>query len=365
MPRVTVICPTYNRSTALRRTLDSVRCQSVRDWELLVVSDGSTDDTDAVARAAAREDPRVRLIRTERHGHPSGPRNAGLAEGRGEVVAYLDHDDRWRPDHLLTVLTAVGTGAELVATGHQSHDRHGRVTAVSEPLGLCWHPEFQVLAPMFEPSRVAHLRGLAERAGGWRAGPGLEDWDLWVRMADSGARFTTVTAPTALLLDDTATRRHRTARPHRLPLAEFDDPRRARAFVSQLNDPLHDEEFRAACEADLRAWFRRLLDTPDFVLPLDRPDVRDTGVLDTEIARLVRATAPLWPDLVVVPRRGGAVVAQRLWCATTAHATRIRELARRSHARQFALLAELAVRPARDSAPDGGLAVEATARPTT
>ncbi|TWV47006.1 glycosyltransferase family 2 protein, partial [Streptomyces misionensis] len=110
-PRVSVVCPTYNRSRAITRTIDSVRAQTVGDWELLVVSDGCDDDTeDWVARAAA-EDPRVRLLRVARTGHPSGPRNAGLAAARGAYIAYLDHDDTWHPHHLRVALGLLETGA--------------------------------------------------------------------------------------------------------------------------------------------------------------------------------------------------------------------------------------------------------------
>jgi hypothetical protein len=58
------------------------------------------------------------------------------------------------------------------------------VLHVTPPLALCWHPELQVMNAIFQPSQVAHVAGLAESVGGWRAsGTGLEDWDLWLRLA--------------------------------------------------------------------------------------------------------------------------------------------------------------------------------------
>jgi glycosyltransferase involved in cell wall biosynthesis len=338
MPRVTVVCPTYNRGPALTATLDSVRAQSVRDWELVVVSDASDDGTDELVRRAAREDPRIRMLRCEqRHGHPSGPRNAALAEARGEIVAYVDHDDVWREDHLAVLLPLFDEGAELAATGHESRDGQGRLTAASEPLELCWHPEMQILAPLFEPSRAAHLRGLPERVGGWRTGVGLEDWDLWVRLTDAGARFRTVRDRTAVLLDDTGTRRYRTPRPHRMPLAAFDDPRSAHAVLRALNDPHHDEAFRAACSHDVGTWLQRLSATPEFTVPHGWTDEFGPAV-----ERMVQAMKPLWPDLVVVPERSRRyVLAQRLWCSSATHAERVTELARHVYGHQFALLDEL------------------------
>ncbi len=99
----------------------------------------------------------------------------------------------------------------------------GRLATAAD---VMWHPELQLMAPLFEPSRVAHRRGVAERAGRWRDGAGLEDWDLWLRIADSGIGFRTVAEPTVTLTVDPTTRRHRTARRHILPLAEFTVPRR-------------------------------------------------------------------------------------------------------------------------------------------
>ncbi|WP_330239368.1 glycosyltransferase family 2 protein [Streptomyces sp. NBC_00525] len=336
-PRFSVICPAYNRSRALVPTLDSVRAQSFPDWELLVVSDGSTDDTDDWVRAAAAEDPRVRLVRAPRHGHPSGPRMIGLAEARGEFAAYIDHDDTWRADHLRVLLTAFETGADLVATGCERRNAAGEPTSRSDLLEVVWHPEIQLLGPMFEPSRVAHRRPLAEEAGGWRAGDGLEDWDLWLRMADRGLRFATVHERTAFLLDDSGTRRHRTVRRHRLPLAAHDDARRARETLLRLRSGAHDEEFRRAYVADTVEWYERMARTPEFAVPPGHH-----GDLRPEIERRAERAGGLWPDLVVVPDRGRFLLAQLLWCPTAEHARRVTELSARVQPRQLALVSAMA-----------------------
>lgn len=97
LPTVTVCIPVYNRSQALRPTLDSVLAQTLTDWELLVIDDGSTDDTPEVVRSYT--DPRVRYLRQENAGGAAA-RNRGLAEARAPYLAYLDHDDRWEPEKL-------------------------------------------------------------------------------------------------------------------------------------------------------------------------------------------------------------------------------------------------------------------------
>ncbi|QES48807.1 glycosyl transferase [Streptomyces venezuelae] len=348
-PRISVICPTYNRSRPILHTLASVSAQTVTDWEMLVVSDGSTDDTDACVREAALADPRIRLLRAERHGHPSGPRNLGLAEARGEVVAYLDHDDRWRPDHLAVVLSLIDAGAELVATGFELQDPQGRATAVSRPYEMCWHPEFQLLGVVFEPSRVAHRRGLAERVGGWRAGAGLEDWDLWLRMTDAGARFATAAERTTVLLDDAGTRRHRIPARHWLPLAAFDDPRAAHTMLERLRSGHAESALTAAQAADTAEWLARLTADPEFTRPTDWAG---DPVPELAEARRAAAGAERWPELAVVRERGAAgarprfLLAQPVRCADGRHADRIAALLRHTQPRLFALLDAIAAESA-------------------
>jgi glycosyltransferase involved in cell wall biosynthesis len=98
VPRVTVIIPTYNWSTVLPYSIGSVLGQTFTDFQLLVIGDGCTDDSEAVVRAI--DDPRVEWISIPRRGHQSGPNNEGIRRARGERIAYLGHDDLWMPDHL-------------------------------------------------------------------------------------------------------------------------------------------------------------------------------------------------------------------------------------------------------------------------
>src|SRR3954452_8082281 len=98
-PRVTVIIATYNWSAVLPYSIGSVLRQTFRDFELLVVGDGCTDDSEQVVTSI--DDPRVRWINLPRNTrHQSGPNNEGLCHARGELIAYLGHDDLWLPHHL-------------------------------------------------------------------------------------------------------------------------------------------------------------------------------------------------------------------------------------------------------------------------
>ena len=98
-PLVSVITPARNRQDEIVDAIRSVQDQSLANWQLLVVDDGSDDDTAAVVEKFAAADPRVRLIRHEPRG-VSAARNAGLAEATGHWIAFLDSDNRWAPDFL-------------------------------------------------------------------------------------------------------------------------------------------------------------------------------------------------------------------------------------------------------------------------
>jgi glycosyltransferase involved in cell wall biosynthesis len=95
---VSVVVPTRNRSALLELTLRSVLCQRDVDLELIVVDEGSTDDTPTMLAAVA--DSRLRVIRNDTPRGVSAARNRGAASARADWVAFLDDDDLWAPDKL-------------------------------------------------------------------------------------------------------------------------------------------------------------------------------------------------------------------------------------------------------------------------
>jgi glycosyltransferase involved in cell wall biosynthesis len=99
---VSIILPTYNRADVLLRAVNSIQAQTFTDWELLVIDDGSTDNT--VERVNALADPRIRVLRQANQGVYSA-RNAGLAASRADWLTFMDSDDEWLP-HFLALTTA-------------------------------------------------------------------------------------------------------------------------------------------------------------------------------------------------------------------------------------------------------------------
>jgi hypothetical protein len=160
-PRASVIIATYNRSEVLRQTVESVRWQTLPDWELLVVGDGCTDDTAPVM--ATFDDPRVRFMNIEHQGEQTAASNHGFALSRGRYVAFLNHDDIWFPDHLERAVAFIEeTGADLVYPLPVALDQHGRFICYAVNEELRYDPSFTLPCSFW-----LLRRSLIEEIGGW------------------------------------------------------------------------------------------------------------------------------------------------------------------------------------------------------
>ena len=104
---VTVVLPTYNRAPFLPDAIGSITAQEHQDWQLVVVDDGSTDDTREVLETLLRDVPRPARVIVQRNTGSAGARNAGLDQVSGEYVAFLDSDDLWLPHHLARCVSAL------------------------------------------------------------------------------------------------------------------------------------------------------------------------------------------------------------------------------------------------------------------
>jgi glycosyltransferase involved in cell wall biosynthesis len=188
MPEVTVVIPTHDRSALLSRTLRSVRRQGDVDLEVVVVDDGSRDDTAAmVARLA---DPRVRLARNERPQGVSAARNHGIALATGQWIALLDDDDLWAPDKLAAQLRAARRlGRSWACTGCVAVNDALEILAGGPPPS----PEAIVRQlPLRNVVPAGASNVLARRSALEQTGifdPLLKhvaDWDLWIRLGALG-----------------------------------------------------------------------------------------------------------------------------------------------------------------------------------
>jgi glycosyltransferase involved in cell wall biosynthesis len=117
-PRVSVVMPAYNAGRYIREAVASVLGQTEGDLELVVVDDGSTDDTAAIAATLGAADPRVRLVQQPNSGKPAIARNRGIRESRGEIVCFLDADDVWRPEKLAACLAVLDRRPDVQLVFH-------------------------------------------------------------------------------------------------------------------------------------------------------------------------------------------------------------------------------------------------------
>lgn len=128
---ISIIVPVYNVANYIEETIASVLAQTWEAWELLLVEDGSGDDSLAVMERCARErqDHRIRIIRQPSNMGAAKARNRGLEEARGRYIAYLDADDLWTPEKLERELRFLREKeAAFVFTGYEFADERGRGT---------------------------------------------------------------------------------------------------------------------------------------------------------------------------------------------------------------------------------------------
>lgn len=130
---VSVVIPCYNRAPLIPRAVSSVQAQNYGNVEIILIDDGSSDDTMQVAARLRAEDPRVRYIRHERNKGEGGARNTGIRESQGEFIAFLDSDDEWLPGKLhMQVSALIDASAVIagVAARHLLVDENGVETPV-------------------------------------------------------------------------------------------------------------------------------------------------------------------------------------------------------------------------------------------
>lgn len=188
-PAVSVVIPAYNAAAFIERTLDTVRAQSFADHEIIVVDDGSGDDTKKVVDSwLARHGLRGRCVR-QANKRIAGARNTGLREAAAPIVALLDHDDFWLPGKLEKTMRAFAEHPEAGLVGHH-------IVAVKDgkPLRVFKKgpdPKRAYESLLFDgnavsPSAAAFKRELALSIGGFREEPQyntVEDYDFWLRLS--------------------------------------------------------------------------------------------------------------------------------------------------------------------------------------
>lgn len=124
MPKVSIIIPVYNTEEYLAACFESVRGQSFKDFEVLLVDDGSTDGSGLICDEFVRKDERFTVFHKE-NGGVSAARNLGLEKARGEWVYFVDSDDEILPGGLQTLVNCISDDVDIVLGGYERHDEDG------------------------------------------------------------------------------------------------------------------------------------------------------------------------------------------------------------------------------------------------
>lgn len=185
-PPVSVVIPTYNRDWALARALDSVCRQTYPNREIIVVDDGSCDQTPDLLSSYTG---RVRVVRTGNRG-VSAARNTGIKQAAGRFVALLDSDDSWTADKLDVQIRFFRQHPDaLICQTEETWIRNGRHVNPrnrhKKPSGLIFEPSLHLC--LVSPSAVMMKRSLFDMVGLFdETFPVCEDYDLWLRVSAAG-----------------------------------------------------------------------------------------------------------------------------------------------------------------------------------
>jgi glycosyltransferase involved in cell wall biosynthesis len=182
-PQVSVIIPTYNRAWVIKEAIDSVLAQDYAEFELIVVDDGSTDQTSDVLDTFGN----VIKVFSQKNKGVSAARNRGIAEASGNFIAFLDSDDLWHPQKLSSQIDFFNqTPDALICQTEEVWIRNGlRVNPKKrhkKPSGMIFKPSLKLC--LVSPSAVMIRRRLFDRVGGFdETLPACEDYDLWLRIS--------------------------------------------------------------------------------------------------------------------------------------------------------------------------------------
>lgn len=208
--RVSIVTPTYNSAAYLASTIESVRAQTFVDWELVLIDDGSSDNTVEISKEFAKQDKRIRVVQRG-HCGTAAARNNGFQETcpAAEFIAFLDHDDIWEPRALEQLIDALDRHPECPAAHGLARciDMHGRRVEGDDlaermrhrqvmqngecadlPISMPTSFEAElVLNYVVTPGTSLVRRHVLESVGGFEASAvPADDWDMNLRIARHG-----------------------------------------------------------------------------------------------------------------------------------------------------------------------------------
>lgn len=187
---VSVIVPTYNRADLISKTIESILNQTYKNFELIIVDDGSTDNTEEVIRKF--KDSRIKYTKTDHSGGiPARPRNIGIKKAKGEYIAFLDSDDMWLPEKLEKQIKVFQASNEIAMLYTRFRTIEGEIISnrIFPENGMYKSENIFksiYLRNLIACSSVMVKRNVLDQVGLFNTDPNLiaiEDADLWLRIA--------------------------------------------------------------------------------------------------------------------------------------------------------------------------------------
>jgi glycosyltransferase involved in cell wall biosynthesis len=198
---ITVVIPAYNASRFIAATLESVLSQSLPADEILVVDDGSTDDTAAVAESFGAP---VRVFRRP-NSRQGASRNFGVQQATSEWIAFIDADDLWEPTKLERQMQDLfrHAGADVSYTAHVRFSQEGETIRFRGSAPPRFAPAKNIRKALFGSATFLTSSAIIRRStflalGGFNNQRIGEDWDLWLRLLHGGAKFVSCSEPLLL-----------------------------------------------------------------------------------------------------------------------------------------------------------------------
>lgn len=202
-PKFSVVVPAYQAAETLSATLDAILAQSFGDWECVVVDDGSSDETLAIARHYATRTDRIRALHQENQGS-GGAYNSGVGASRGDYIVICSADDILLPDHLATIaafIDASSTDFDIISSnGYFWYPSGERALVYVDATHSRSHTlELDdVIRVCFYGVGAAFKRDVFSLVGGFRLDIYGEDYDFWLRAIALGARHRYIPAALSL-----------------------------------------------------------------------------------------------------------------------------------------------------------------------
>ena len=187
-PLVSIVISCYNRKDFIAETLNSCLCQTFRDFEIVIVDDGSTDNSLSVIKPYTML-PNVTVIR-QQNGGPGSARNRGILNAKGKYILPLDSDDMLRQDHLQLMVDVMSDRENLIVTSWlRLMNEDGLIqnapwAHVPTSYKDATTRNFCICCSMFSKTSWQKINGYDEN----RVLIGREDWDFWIRLYQSGCQ---------------------------------------------------------------------------------------------------------------------------------------------------------------------------------